>query len=1841
MSPIKKSPECNEPNSPSSYREVGPLSQSLFLGCSVTNFNMNLAWGEDSSTLTVTLVEDKAYHPRSIRYNQLNTIATQLNIPPNITDKSHALEIKQDETFAIDRSKNLLKSISLEIEQQHNDNDNVDLGKICKDVNGRPTYWLGPDPGFLAGANKFSQAGYDLIGVPAVFWFQDLYFGGLITSWKAMGSQGGSPTYEIEMKSGASLLKGCQLIIDEYAGTVASLIGDISVPSHYNINFPFLPHNTTIEQGNLPNVFNIYGYWEYGGYGNSGRTDNGIPALNIYNALVNMLAPGTNDTDPFFPHGAILGRTLSFATDGTPADVDASGIDDADRNHITLKNCGLCPGVVGEDGIFHAYYKLDLSALADLIPPNLYITGPTISLMSFITEVCDGAGFDFFISLEPALPGSNCTGYFRVNTISRRLQPQKDVIKNYVSSLVNQNLNVSTFNYGQEYADQTTRSMYLGGKQKRLLQFKSSSLTSNQTTLVYDPYANNRQGSFISYANLGQPGSNQARFPSFLSTRRYTRMQNGGAAVAENPPGDFNDTTTFSDGPNPIDPWSNSNSFRRGNYDTGHSIATQINLVSLPLRNHPLYSDMICPYFGVGSNGLARKVYFDPGMAQMQILFYIDDLKGSLPRQYYDGYTNYSASFIVLENEIRAAGKGFDEWMTYVFNDLFTTDIAELCYKAFRQTYGNFGSYVVFDGLIKAVRSFSMGETQLRRAQIQGGRPRGAQVSLEQISPYAPTLLHHLKAIHQFFANIATEYYGKQYMIKIPMPRYYRDRSLFTNDGNTVPIGDGLYAQAGTGKIYSEFEISSDGAWEEPGNYIDDALVVGSATVNAMCDDQGKIPPMVAFSSHPEINTREKWVAEQYVANASNIGNTVSGPTYLVTDWALLMNGRNSTNATNEDNNYYNSINHSLPAEEYIDIYAGGFPNVAAYRTAHGRPIGGGNASRQVYKTYVKSNCEKDFVFLSVAPDGSLADPRVVMQISSPVKLGNGRNWADKDLGRILAQDFLCKMVRGSSIPTPVQGLTGGETVNGGLRRFPNTLFWDPRLFMTMFWWPDFQREIFWDNNGQTANDSQNNMQMLEKAAVPYFAAIPIESPLATYGPWTNHPGLIAGNIFLGGTDPSASVNNLAGSVKVQHDAGLVPWNYGGMDSLDAAVMAKIKDDVNYQQITEQGSIQVPGAILTTLEGTAFNLGNALIGENTGFGGPIVSSIQVQVGEGGITTNYNFRTYTRKLGFYNKENADRIKAIGQESLKRRKEISTSLLKVLSTLNNGPQYGSTVNNHPMNIWDATRNQDNTPKVLRWSPFEILVGANSTIVHPNSTITDIYKDLNYSPGWSKLPFTTRTNIPYDTINMIRESTNVSLQDVHELPREFKNGYANKSMMSLDGILSPISFYPTANGSTFSITKYPRPGCPFCKGTAFYSYKYLDPDNPLTNATISEITNAVAQKQVDCPFCETIEDKKKKALISVSPKETNPPYILASGHDLTLIGKNNLAAPNGLSGNPIINYGTLNPILMSMGEFSNSVNKQLDDITGHSIDLIGQGQSVPERGNGLKPAYSTNIDRSFSDYDINYMEFCSSRGMAPGTLLANNMRYFGLRGPLMVHAWGYDLEGYPVPNASGEPKVVDGEIVRDQNTREIIYKNQTQNIDGTWTEPYKEHQFYKGWGQLPSTWPVGPIDLRWDANAGVWTVGANYKPVWIVLETDLVNRQPSRGAIIEDSYTNDPLPSGLRKLVFVQDNLGIMPVPRNAPVYCKYNGQNGFYEPIYNKSYVTSGIIAGDTQVSIYNIYENPNNTATNLTTPGSPTTIPSPTTYLTTYKNPMGFSISNGELGMFMFMDGSWTLQSVNC
>ena len=110
-----------------------------------------------------------------------------------------------------------------------------------------------------------------------------------------------------------------------------------------------------------------------------------------------------------------------------------------------------------------------------------------------------------------------------------------------------------------------------------------------------------------------------------------------------------------------------------------------------------------------------------------------------------------------------------------------------------------------------------------------------------------------------------------------------------------------------------------------------------------------------------------------------------------------------------------------------------------------------------------------------------------------------------------------------------------------------------------------------------------------------------------------------------------------------------------------------------------------------------------------------------------------------------------------------------------------------------------------------------------------------------------------------------------------------YNYQSMMSLDGIISPISFYPTPYGSTFSITKYDRTHCPYCKGKGIFSYNVLEAQRQQSAfPSIDEIP--VSSKSSVCTFCVTPAEKAKEreqgADLSVTIRQ--PPYIVDFGPD-----------------------------------------------------------------------------------------------------------------------------------------------------------------------------------------------------------------------------------------------------------------------------------------------------------------------------------------------------------------------
>jgi hypothetical protein len=190
---------------------------------------------------------------------------------------------------------------------------------------------------------------------------------------------------------------------------------------------------------------------------------------------------------------------------------------------------------------------------------------------------------------------------------------------------------------------------------------------------------------------------------------------------------------------------------------------------------------------------------------------------------------------------------------------------------------------------------------------------------------------------------------------------------------------------------------------------------------------------------------------------------------------------------------------------------------------------------------------------------------------------------------------------------------------------------------------------------------------------MPVAASFGLKSNITTYGPWYN-PGA-------------------AGQVVVQRDEGLVPWEYSDVDTMAMAGQSIADAQVTNMQVGETGSVTVPGyptvplgAELGAVGGGFFGAGTNLVenrtastgsfsgthvtggaitinygffsygGNWTGLYGPNVTGITVQVGPDGLTTSYEFRTFTPKFGRFAKYNAERLKQVGKQRLKAQKQL---------------------------------------------------------------------------------------------------------------------------------------------------------------------------------------------------------------------------------------------------------------------------------------------------------------------------------------------------------------------------------------------------------------------------------------------------------------------------------------------------------------------------------------------------------------------------------------------------------
>ena len=1111
-------------------------------------------------------------------------------------------------------------------------------------------------------------------------------------------------------------------------------------------------------------------------------------------------------------------------------------------------------------------------------------------------------------------------------------------------------------------------------------------------------------------------------------------------------------------------------------------------------------SDIIKPYYGRDINGNHRGVSFNASLGETMFNVNTADLAALFPA---NDAPNLSGSVDVSETEVRCAMAGIDSWLNYIFEMPVLGKPVGMSTYIYAYLKGKFGGPFATNFFLNALNVFSSDKGKISAFPAV---TTASPINLEAYLPYSEALWPALSALHNFFQDIGNENYGKKYLVALPYINSYVD-------GNNV-------------RRYS-YEVC-DQAWEEAGNFIDDTIQIGGPVANNLANENGTFGAIVGFDATAEYDA---------------VVDAPSNPFDSIATQFLRL-GRNKNPA-----NWYWPLRHNIPRSEvYYMPYSQDLAPTAAVilpdsavtinpafpesTSAHNQDPPSDTYFWKMYTratiddVYPQAEYNKKLTVFHGDPHCIITAPSQVM-VESPTQL----------LKTMMEEILIWK----SNTHTNAYAyLLAWSIAEKGLRQ-PGTYLAPPM-------------------------GNQQNLPIAPRAAVPVFAAIPLKSNTSSYGPWVSHPGLgfeDDSTLFAGGYETS-QINNLVGEVNFEHKTDAVPWNYGGVHAMDDAILTTLKDNNQYQQVLENGSI--------TLAGVMFK--NAGLGGSLIAGGPLLNGLTVSIGSQGMTTTYSMRTYNRKIGFFNKQASENIQRINRQAIESRQMVSQAIKDMVA--------GSQANN--TNVYSQP-----LPKGMSYSPVSVLAGMARPFLHGDSNLTEdsIYGTLGYNPSWHSRP--TVSNSTVTPSQYLQHKNSVMLYDEQEMSDLLTSEYDRRAFMSLDGLLSPVSFYPTPYASTYNMTLFDRDICPYCGGGGSYTYEELKPS--AAGGTTANVDSAKTSKQIVCPFCTTATDKGQDNISK--PAYANPPSIITSTTD----DSTNYTAADMVGS--AINKFTLNPIVMSKGEFAIEKAKQNGDKCGHSIDVVGFGHEAPVGGGSLRSSTSDRINDNY-DKDI-------------------NQRFFGLRGPLIVHGWGYDLDGYPVPNASGELKY-------DEAGDRFISKTQKLKADGTYTSPYRTNEFYKGWAQQPGTWPVGPIDLRWDADAGVWTVGSQYKNVWVTIEIDLVGTQPTRGTMIADEDGPDALPDGKRRLVFVKDSAGTFAAPRGASIYCSYDPDSGFYQPLYNTPVVTSGKFLSSNSVEIYQAYKRNYDEE-------------SPSKYDATFNNPLLLNVNVGSLGLFGYINGKWVLQNV--
>lgn len=592
-------------------------------------------------------------------------------------------------------------------------------------------------------------------------------------------------------------------------------------------------------------------------------------------------------------------------------------------------------------------------------------------------------------------------------------------------------------------------------------------------------------------------------------------------------------------------------------------------------------------------------------------------------------------------------------------------------------------------------------------------------------------------------------------------------------------------------------------------------------------------------------------------------------------------------------------------------------------------------------------------------------------------------------------------------------------------------------------------------NNNNLASQDLSWLGAARKAIFPSAAAIPIRSNIAVYGPYYSN------NFFT-----------QAGGVNVEQDKDLAPWNFGSIYTMSQAGLTRANtafaEDQEPLIVSELGDAKVPGMPL-------YSLGDQM-DVNGVVRGPLVNNINVSFGGQGIISSYGFKTFSRKFGNLPEVLTEQIKLIGQNREKQLQYIRENIIRqsiigrksLVGYVGPGPGPTAAMST---------------------------IGPNQIPRHYNGK-GETRVIMGESYDWTPLPQNSGDEwwhalYPRQAAYGQRSVTSFGTYD--QFMTETGANYNKKGFMSLDGIFSSVSVkgdgglprYPTTTDIPNASRSHPiNPNPPSI-------HKYTGGTEGQTTTSGSSLGIGVGIKNLQIGTGLNYLPGKGILITSATDDQSymiatimkyNQQTGLLTVNVSKAYGSGTYAAwtvePNGSPCYDLdINSTYQNPLTNSTRHLDDPVQGDMHHYgpgEGHSIDIVGMGSSVSESGAML-----------------------SMRENEAGKY-ADDYRFIGLRGPIVLHQWGYDLEGKPVPNRADN---------------EQLAKNGIFNA-GVAGGAGPQDFFLQDWLQKPGTWPAAPIDLRFDRNRGVWVSPPAHKIVVVQAREMIPAYGTGKGMIINQN-------------------------------------------------------------------------------------------------------------------------------